>query len=66
MGPLAKLATEEADRLSEELSALAKKQYEALQKKSYVNMSEAEADGYDKRRLRIGEICDILAKFRIR
>jgi hypothetical protein len=54
----------EIERLSAEHSSLAKKQYEALQKSPYVRMSASEAATYDERRLRIGEICDLLAKFR--
>ncbi|HMH13925.1 MAG TPA: hypothetical protein VK578_12530 [Edaphobacter sp.] len=50
--------------LSKEHAALAKQQYEALQKSSYVNMSQTEADEYNKRRIRIGELCEILSKFR--
>jgi hypothetical protein len=50
--------------LSKEHAALAKQQYEALQKSSYVNMNQTEADEYNKRRIRIGELCEILAKFR--
>jgi hypothetical protein len=50
--------------LSKEHDALAKQQYEALQKSSYVNMSQTEADEYNKRRIRIGELCEILSKFR--
>jgi hypothetical protein len=46
--------------MSAEHAALAKQQYEALQKSPYVKMTQAEADAYDKRRLRIGELCEFL------
>jgi hypothetical protein len=59
------LASEIA-KLSAEHASLARQQYEALQKPSYVRMSANEAAAYDERRLRIGELCDLLAKFRPR
>jgi len=40
------------------------RQYEALQKSPYLKMSTQEAEAYDKRRLRIGEICNILRRLR--
>jgi len=52
------------ENLSEEHASLARQQYEALQKSPYVRMSESEARVYDERRLRIGEICELLAEFR--
>jgi hypothetical protein len=55
---------DKATELSGELSILSRQQYEALQDASYLNMSEREAEEYDKRRLRIGEICAFLVKFR--
>jgi hypothetical protein len=55
---------EEIKRLSAEHSALARQQHEALQKSSYFLMSESEANAYDERRKRIGEICDLLAEYR--
>jgi hypothetical protein len=57
---------DEAKRLSLELSTLSRQQYEALQKASYLYMPQQEADEYNKRRLRIGEICEHLAKFKPR
>jgi hypothetical protein len=53
-----------AKDLAKELSELAKQQYEALQKSSYFRMSGQEASAYDARRLRISEICSVLAEFR--
>jgi hypothetical protein len=55
---------EEIKRLSAEHSALARRQHEALQKSSYFLMSDTDANAYDERRKRIGEICDLLAEFR--
>lgn len=49
--------------LAEELSRLSQQQYEALQRASYFRMSHEAAAEYDKRRLRIGELCGRLAKF---
>jgi hypothetical protein len=58
------LSSEEANALGEELGKLTRQQYTALQKSSYLHMTEEEAYEYDNRRLRIGEICEFLAKFR--
>ena len=59
-----KLTRNDIIALSKEHAALAQQQYEALQKSSYVNMKQTEADDYDKRRIRIGELCKLLTKFR--
>lgn len=50
--------------LSSELEELTKHQYEALQKSSYIKMSQAESVAYDARRVRIAEVCKLLANFR--
>jgi hypothetical protein len=55
---------DEAEKLSAELATLYKQQYEALQKASYLKMSPKQAAAYDRRRLRIGRICELLAKFK--
>jgi hypothetical protein len=55
-----KLSEAQAKTLSEELSRHTRLQYEALQQWSYINMPKREADGYDERRLRIANICDML------
>ena len=44
-----KPSEEEICSMSAEHAALAKQQYEALQKSPYVKMTQAEADAYDKR-----------------
>jgi hypothetical protein len=54
----------DAEQLSKEHSRLSREQYEALQYSSYLRMSRLEADAYDKRRLRIEEICCLLGKLR--
>jgi hypothetical protein len=54
----------ETEALEKELAMLSRRQYEALQKGPYLRMSREDADEYDKRRLRIGEICERLAKLR--
>lgn len=53
-----------AERLSAELSMLSKRQYEALQKASYSLMPRVEREAYDRRRVRIGELRELLTKFR--
>jgi hypothetical protein len=55
-------SNDEAVSLSEELSILTRQQYEALRKWSYVRMAQSLRDDYDRRRLRIGEICDLFRK----
>jgi phosphoribosylformylglycinamidine (FGAM) synthase PurS component len=55
-----KLSEAQAKTLSEELSRLTRLQYEALQQWSYIKMPKEEADGYDERRTRIAEICEML------
>jgi len=55
---------DEAEKLSAELATLYKQQYEALQKASYLNMSPKQAAEFNRRRLRIGKICELLAKFK--
>lgn len=57
------LPKDEAKRLSVELSVLSRQQYEALQKASYLHMSDSERETYDARRLRIGWLCEQLARF---
>jgi hypothetical protein len=57
------LSTEQAKELADELAALSKRQSEALLTAAYVSMSKEEAQEYDERRLRIGEICGLLTKF---
>ena len=56
--------TDRANGLSTQLSALSRMQYEALLVSPYVNMSPQAAAEYGRRRVRIGEICDLLAKYR--
>ena len=68
--PQQRLETDEDSSLDEtrkmeaELSILTEQQYEALQKASYLRMSEAEREAIDQRRVRIGELAEWLAKFR--
>jgi hypothetical protein len=56
--------TDKANALSTQLSALSRMQYEALLISPHANMSPQEAAEYDRRRVRIAEICDLLAKYR--
>jgi hypothetical protein len=51
-----------SERIPAELSDLCKLQFEALQKSSYVHMSHSDAEAYDRRRVRIGELYELLAK----
>jgi hypothetical protein len=59
-----KLSAEQAKELAEELAMLSRLQSEALQTAAYAKMSQQEASQYDHRRMRIGEICGVLAKFK--
>jgi hypothetical protein len=54
----------QAKTLAVGLSLLTKLQYEALQRSSYLRMSQSEAEAYDERRIRIGQICEILVEVR--
>jgi hypothetical protein len=58
------LSEDEAKALAEELSELSKQQSEALQTAAYMRMSKDEAEKFDQRRARIGEICGLLGKFK--
>lgn len=60
------LRPEDAEDLEQELALISHQQFMALQKSSYLRMSEKEAGEYDKRRIRIGEICALLEKYRPR
>jgi hypothetical protein len=62
MGSIAAKLTAEIESLSRELSSLARRQYEALQKSPYTRMSQSEAAAYDSRRERIGKIREYLSK----
>lgn len=55
---------DETREIEAELSILTERQYEALQKASYLRMSEAEREAIDQRRVRIGELAVWLAKSR--
>jgi hypothetical protein len=59
-----KPSAEHARELAKELAALSKLQSEALQTAAYTKMSPEQASQYDHRRLRIGEICGLLGKFK--
>ena len=56
------LKSDEALRLSAEPSLLSGQQYEALQRAPYHRMSAPERDAYDRRRVRIGELCSLLSE----
>jgi hypothetical protein len=60
------LRREEAEDLEQELALISHEQFMALQKCSYLRMSEQEAGEYDRRRIRIGEICALLEKYKSR
>lgn len=53
------------NELSAELSTLSNQQSDALLKSRFSDMSESEADAYNKRRLRIVEICELLANAKL-
>jgi hypothetical protein len=46
------------------LYRIGQSQYIALHNSPYIRMTPSEADAYDARRLRIGQICELLADFR--
>jgi hypothetical protein len=50
--------------LADELSDLSKLQSHALQASAYALMNAQEAQEYDARRIRIGELCERLGKFK--
>ena len=50
--------------LAAELAELSKQQSEALLASAYVRMSPQQSEEYDKRRLRIGELSDLVSKYR--
>jgi hypothetical protein len=54
---------EERDHLLAEHAVLVWLQYEALQKSPYRRMPVKDAEAYDRRRLRLGEVEERLAKF---
>jgi hypothetical protein len=58
------LSKDQARSMEKELAVLTRLQYEALQRSSYLRMSQSEAEEYDKRRLTIGELCELLAKYK--
>ncbi len=58
------LSANQAKELADELTALGKQQSEALQNAAYLKMSEKEAKQYDRRAVRVSEICGLLGKFR--
>lgn len=55
---------EQVRGLADELAALSKQQSKALQTSAYKRMSIEEASEYDRRRVRIAEICAVVGKFK--
>jgi hypothetical protein len=60
--PLVYPTSDEAKRLSAELSVLSTRQYESLQKAPYLLIARAEREVYDRRRARIEELRELLSK----
>jgi hypothetical protein len=58
------ISAEQLSELADELSALSKKQSQALQASAYKMMSAQEAQEYDARRVGIGELSERLGKFK--
>jgi hypothetical protein len=56
--------TDQTNALSAQLSALSRMQYDALLTSPYTKMSSDEAAEYNSRRVSIGKISDLLAKYR--
>jgi hypothetical protein len=55
--------SDEAQRLAVELSTLSKRQSESLQKAPYLLMPREEREAYDRRRVRIEELRELLSRF---
>jgi hypothetical protein len=66
MGVVQIASAGEIVRLSKESSMLVRLQTEALQRASYLHMSDSEKYAYDSRRLRIEKISHVLEKVRKR
>jgi hypothetical protein len=64
MGGVQSVSAGENARLSREFSMLVRLQTEALQRASYLRMSDSEKYAYDNRRLRIEKISRVLLKAR--
>jgi hypothetical protein len=64
MPPMEQSSAERVKELADELATLSKQQSEALQTSAYILMSSEDAEHYDKRRIRIAEICGLIGKFR--
>ena len=59
-------ATGDAKALAEELTALMRQQTEALERATYLKMSEAESSAYDERRERIVQLWELLRGYRLK
>ena len=53
-----------AAELASELAELSKQQSEALLSSAYLRMSPKQMEEYDKRRLRIGELSELVSKYK--
>lgn len=53
-----------AAELAAELAELSKQQSEALLSSAYLPMSPEQMEEYDKRRLRIGELSELVSKYK--
>jgi hypothetical protein len=60
-----KLSESEAAELSAELSALSKQQSDALLESAYPELSMSESEAYERRRMRIEQLCELLANAKI-
>jgi phenylpyruvate tautomerase PptA (4-oxalocrotonate tautomerase family) len=56
------LSPEQATELKDELSALSKKHFQALERAVYISMNEEEADKYAQSGVRISELYGLLGK----
>ena len=56
------LFSDQVKGLADELSALSRVQFEALETAGYIPMNEKEAE-YDERHVRIGELCGLIGVF---
>ena len=57
------LFSDQVKGLADQLSALSRVQFEALETAGYIPMNEKEAREYDERHVRIGELCGLIGVF---
>jgi hypothetical protein len=61
---MAELSAEAAEEFARELAKSSTAQFRALQDSVYMRMNPKQAEEYDRRRLRISELCTQIHKFK--